>query len=326
MLLPDYPSVHHWLYSSSQHSSGILLELLLLNAIVSAVLAAIMMPLRPAHLRSRWRRDYAVLLLTGVMIPLAGPLLIVFFMLLFRRFSHAHGALEAEQLTLSPFVPEDPKPLVHFGIGGAVHGLQAGALNTDKSIRALMAIEQQRSARTSKVLFDTLSHPDESVRLTAAGLLDRRESRVLQMIARVEKALGTEESNDSKRLAYLHLQAAFLNAEMLYLRLVREGMAALYLVRWGDHLDRAEACYGDSPGWLLSKGRWLRQGRLPGSEALYQRALTAGAAPSRVVPYLAEAYWEKRDYAGLRALVGTSDLFAHIPVSGVIKRAWGQGA
>ena len=312
-----------WLSTSSPWT---LLVVLLGSALVSAVLAALVLPLRPTHLRGPGARDYLALLGMGLLVPVIGPLLMLFQLLLFNRFSRTHSTLEAQHLAISPFVPEEARPLEHFGIGGAVRGLQSGGLGTDKSIRALMAVEQQRSAQTSKVLFDTLGHADESVRLTAAGLLDRRESRVLQMIARVEKAIAATDASNATRLAFLHMEAAPLHAEMLYLRLAREGMAQLYLVRWGEHLDRAEAQFGSSPNWLISKARWLAQSDLPGSAALYGQAFDAGAAPSRVMPYLAEARWNARDYAGLRQLASSVDLFAQLPVSGVIKRRWGSAA
>lgn len=299
-------------------------SVLLVNALVALLAALLAMALRPERVRGPWRRDFLALLGMGLLVPVVGPLLMLFDMLLFNRISRRHIATGAEHLPLSPYVPEDPRPLGHFGIGGAIHGLRAGALNTDKSIRALMAVEQQRSAQTSQVLFDTLGHPDESVRLTAAGLLDRRESRVLKLIRRIEQALADADGVTPGWLADLHMEAARLNAEMLYLRLAREGMANLYLQRWGHHLDQAEPHCSNTANWMLSKARWLQQSGRSGADTLYERALEAGAAPSRVVPFLAERCWQQRDYRALRELVVAGDLFAGLPIAGTLSRRWGK--
>jgi hypothetical protein len=313
-----------WLLAGSEHSaSTLLLQLLLANALLSVVLAALALAVRPANRRDRWQRDYLTLLGIGLLMPVVGPVLVVLAMILFNRLSGRHDPTEAQQLATSPFVPERARALGDFGVGGAIYGLKSGRLDTDKSIRALMLLEQQRSAHTSQVLFETLGHPDESVRLTAAGLLDRRESRLLQMIRRVEKALEAIPPSEPVRAGELHLEAAQLNAEMLYLRLAREGMAKMYVDRWGHHLDVAQDSYGDRPEWLISKARWLEKSHLSGSSELYQRAFEAGAAPASVLPYLAERYWAIYDYDRLRRLADAGDLFSGLPIAGIIRRRWG---
>jgi hypothetical protein len=315
-----------WLLSDGPHTRAILLEVLLANAVASAVLAAIGLRLRPANRRDPWYRDYLALLGIGLLMPIVGPVLMVLGVVLFNRLSGRHDPTEAQQLSTSPFVPVRARQLGDFGVGGAIHGLKSGVMDTDKSIRALMLLEQQRSAQASQVLFETLGHPDESVRLTAAGLLDRRESRLLQMLRRVEKALETAAPSEIERSGALHLEAAQLNAEMLYLRLAREGMARLYVDRWGHHLDCARKTCGDRPEWLISRARWLEKSHLPGSTELYQRAFEAGAAPASVLPYLAERYWAIFDYARLRQLADAGDLFSGLPIAGIIRRRWGRSA
>lgn len=306
------------------HATSTLLQVMLLSAVASIALAAIGLLLRPASRRDRWYRDYLGLLGVGLLVPVIGPLLMMLALLLFNQLSHRHDPTQAQQLATSPFVPEQDRQLASFGVGGAIHGLKSNALGTDKSIRALMLVEQQRSAHTSQVLFDTLSHADESVRLTAAGLLDRRESRLLQMIRRVEKTLETIGPAEAERAGMLHVEAAQLNAEMLYLRLAREGMARLYVDRWGHHLECARATRGDKPEWLISRASWQQQSNLPGAAVLYQQAFDAGAAPASVLPYLAEDCWARRDYLGLAQLADRGDLFVGLPIAGSIRRRWGR--
>lgn len=322
-MTPAHAWLHHWLLAGSGYSAATLLQLLLFNSLLSIVLAWLALTFRPANRRDRWQRDYLTLLGIGLLMPALGPILIVLTMIMFNRLSQRHEPTEAQQLATSAFVPERARVLVDFGVGGATYGLRSGRLDTDKSIRALMLLEQQRSAHTSQVLFETLGHPDESVRLTAAGLLNRRESRLLQMIRRVEKALDTMQPSGTARAGALHLEAAQLNAEMLYLRLAREGMAKMYVERWGHHLDCAQDSCGAQPEWLISKARWLEKSHLSGSTELYQRAFEAGAAPASVLPYLAERYWAIYDYAKLRRLADAGDLFSGLPIAGIIRRRWG---
>lgn len=314
-----------WL-APDPHAWQLVLVTMLVSAMLSVLAAVVAIGISPKRVRGPWLRDFSALLGIGLLVPVVGPLLVLFQMALFGRLSRRSITTEAEHLPLSPYVPDDPRPLVHFGVGGAVQGLRASTIGSDKSIRALMAVEQQRSAHTTQVLYDTLGHPNESVRLTAAGLLDRRESRVLKMIRRVEFVLENEKRRSESQLAELHLEAALLNAEMLYLQVAREGMAKLYLVRWGRHLDAAGPHCADKAEWLLSKARWLEQSGLDGSSDLYLRALRAGVAPSRVMPYLAESSWRRRDYAGLRVLATLHPVFDALPRVGALNRRWGEQA
>lgn len=318
----DPHSASHWLLPGPQ-AWQLVLFTMLVSAMLSVLVAVLAIVLRPARVRGPWLRDFIALLGMGLMVPVVGPLLMLYQLTLFGRLSRRDTTPEAKRLPLSPYVPDDPRPPVHFGVGGAVQGLRTSSTGSDKSIRALMAVEQQRSAHTSQVLYDTLGHPNESVRLTAAGLLDRRESRVLKMMRRVEFVLENEKRRTEPQLALLHLEAALLNSEMLYLQLARNGMARFYLERWGRHLDAAEAHCAHKAEWMLSKARWLEQNGLDGAGELYLRALRAGASPSRVMPYMAERSWQRRDYAGLRVLAALYPLFNALPTVGALSRRWG---
>ena len=318
----DAPTISHWLLPGPWAWELVLMTFLV-SAMLSVLAAALAIILSPRRIRGPWWRDFIAQLGIGLLVPVVGPLIMLLQLALIGRLSRRDTASTAERLPLSPYVPDDPRPLVHFGVGGAVQGLRTGSIGSDKSIRALMAVEQQRSAHTSQVLYDTLGHPNESVRLTAAGLLDRRESRVLKMMRRVEFVLENEKRRSDPQLALLHLEAALLNSEMLYLQLARNGMARLYLERWGRHLDAAEPHCADKAEWMLSKAHWLEQSGLEGAGEFYLRALRAGASPSRVVPYVAERSWQRRDYAGLRVLATLHPLFNALPTVGALSRRWG---
>ncbi len=313
-----------WLVGGDPAALRLTLLVLLLSALASALLALLALLLRPARVRGPARRDYLVLLGIGLLVPVVGPLLMLLDVALFNYLVHRH-AVEVQRIELTPFVPDRPREHVKFGLGGAVQGLRASRFDADQSIRALMAIEQERSANTSEILRETLGHPDESVRLTAAGLLNRRESRVLGLLRRVEQSLASVDSSERLHAA-LHLEAAELCSEMLYLRLAREGVARLYRERWGEHLEAARTQLGDTPRWLLARAHWLDQGGQPDASDYYRRAAQAGAITARVAPFLADGYWQRRDYATLRSTLLTAGVFSALPVVGPLCRRWGAGA
>lgn len=324
-MMPNADHTGPWLFGGDPAALRLTLLVLLLSALASALLALLGLLLRPERVRGPAWRDYLVLIGIGLLVPVVGPLLMLLDVALFNYLVHRY-AVEVQRLGLAPFVPEQPRAHQKFGSGGAVQGLRASHFDAEQSISALMAIEQERSAQTSEILRETLGHSDEIVRLTAAGLLNRRESRVLGVLRRVEQTLDALPDDAIERSAQLHLEAAELCSEMLYLRLAREGVARLYREHWSEHLEAARARLGDTSRWLLAQARWLDQDGRPEADDIYRRAARAGANAERVAPFLAERDWQRRDYPALRRILHEASLFRALPLVGPLRRRWERGA
>ncbi|MEB3012822.1 hypothetical protein VJI77_07470, partial [Parvimonas sp. D2] len=70
------------------------------------------------------------------------------------------------------------------------------------------------------------------------------------------------------------------------------------------HTETALAALREDPALHLQHGRLQQQmGRLDEADAAYQRARELGLPASRVVPYLAELAFARRDFARVRALL-----------------------
>jgi hypothetical protein len=77
-----------WLLTGNNNATEKLLYLFLINAVASAILAAVGLRLRPVNRRGSWQRDYLALLGTGLLIPLVGPILMLLGLLLLNLLSH----------------------------------------------------------------------------------------------------------------------------------------------------------------------------------------------------------------------------------------------
>lgn len=313
-------SLSAWLSPQTVAPEQLVLTLLLINTLLSLLIALPARRLIPAKLRGLPVIDYATLTAMGALIPILGPLLLLAMLLVLPQLEKARVPQLPRHLSAPTFAPEIPSEPGHFGVGGAIARLRNLDPGSAQGSRALMAIESQRSANTTELLRETLRHPDEHLRLLAHALIDRREAGITHMIKRLE---GAVPHTVERTQGTLRLELAELHQELLYMGLVREGMSRLHLQASRRHLDAAREVLGETPRLLRIEARLMQQSGHPGQAAdTYARALEAGAPPARVLPYLAEIAWRRRDYPAIRALLARSALFTELPVVGRVVKRW----
>ncbi|OBS08493.1 hypothetical protein [Acidihalobacter prosperus] len=313
-------SLHDWLTPSGSTAGPLVLGLLLINTLLSLLIALPARRLIPARLRGHPVIDYATLTAMGTLIPILGPLLLLVMLVVLPRLEKSRAPQQPNYISSPAFAPEIPSEPSHFGVGGAIARLRNLDPGSAQGARALMAIENQRSANTTELLREALRHPDEHLRLLAHALIDQRESDITRMIRRLEGVLPQTPDHAS---GPLRLELAELHQELLYMGLAREGMSRHHQAACQRHLEAARENLGDTPRLLRIEGRLLqRSPRAERTAATYARALEAGAPPGRVLPYLAEIAWRNRDYAAIRALFARNSLFTELPVVGRIAERW----
>lgn len=313
-------AIETWLATDSAPAGNHLLLLLGLNSLLSLLLALPARRLLEASLRARPWRDYLTLAGFGTLIPVLGPSLLLLLLLTVRRLRLKPLRHQPQHLEGPAFAPEIAAVPAHFGVGGAVARLRRAGGDSHQGTRALMAIDQRHNAFSTGLLRETLGHGDENLRLLAHSLIDHRESRIAHLIRRLELAQAKAPAPLASKL---HLELASLHQEMLYLHLAREGMVRLHRNACRRHLEACAGPLGESPRWQQLMARLAAQeGDNAHSEACYRRALAAGGAPARILPYLAEPAWQRRDLEQVRQLFASRPIFRELPLSGHIAERW----
>ncbi|MDX1799794.1 MAG: hypothetical protein R3303_02620 [Marinobacter sp.] len=309
-----------WLLATSATGPGLLIMVLVFNTAAALLLAIPARRLVARRLRSAPWVDYLALASLGVLIPVLGPVLLFGLVLTLRQIRGKPKRRQPVHMEGPAFAPEIGAVPSHFGAGGAVARLRHVALDARQGARALMAIEQRRNASSTALLRETLGHADESLRLLAHGLIDRRESDIARMIRRLDVALATSRADQSP---LLHLELATLHQEMLYLHLVREDAARVHLKACTGHLAAARDRFRHGTRWLVLMARMEHlRGDAEAAASLYQQALASGGAPARVLPYVAEQAWARRDIKAVRRLFQTTPIFTELPVCGPVAARW----
>ncbi|WP_374339957.1 hypothetical protein [Methyloversatilis sp.] len=208
---------------------------------------------------------------------------------------------------------------------------QAGVrqfLKNDKApvpqrLRAMVALSHAPSRVGSPVLRELLGDAEDDLRLLAYGMLDSREKRLNADIHEARKRLAA--SGDGDERGRIARQLAALYWELIYQGLVQGDLLDYAAGEALRHTEDALHTLGSDPALHLQHGRLLQQlGRLDAADAAYRRARELGLPASRVVPYLAELAFARRDFMQVRALLQSMKDWDGLSRLEPVLKFWGQ--
>ncbi|WP_280187440.1 hypothetical protein [Delftia sp. PS-11] len=299
-----------WLLHSE--SDAALLGYLAAHGLASALLALCLSPFVANSAESARQRLGLVVLMAlfSYAVPVAGILgsILATVALHSRRTPQVSHRFRA--LPLPDFDPHQ-----HAGTSRRQVGLQSflanAAVPVPSRMRALVALGNVPGRVASPMLRTALSDSSEDLRLLAYSMLDGKEREISRAIHQELEAFEhARHTEGDEPLGPRGLQAACALSD-LYFELVYQGVAQ------GDVRDHAIgqslrycvmalAQKPDNAPLQLRHGRLLHMtGAADGARASYEKALALGLPPVRVVPYLAELLFERREFAQVQALMRT---------------------
>ncbi|AVF40760.1 hypothetical protein [Pandoraea apista] len=173
----------------------------------------------------------------------------------------------------------------------------------DDRVAALISVQALPSRVTSEIARDLLADPVEEVRLLAYGILDGMEKRIMQQIYAMRDRHAAAQDEDER--AHASRCLAQLYWELIYQNLVRGEVLRFTLERVEQFArDTLEQHEDDASMWyLLGRCALLRE--TPDVAEMYLRHAQFHSFPTeRLLPWLAEAAFQKRRYDRVSQLLG----------------------
>ncbi|MBN3765302.1 sugar ABC transporter permease [Burkholderia sp. Ac-20365] len=222
---------------------------------------------------------------------------------------------------------------VSYGRGARLKAeLQNSEAGTSFRMTALLAMQSMPARTVSPLLQGMLADPLDDIRLLAYGILDNREKVLTQQILVERPKLDTKlnpDLSDAER-ARANRTLAQLYSELIYENLVTgdvyrnaadqaDGFAAAAL----EHDPK------DAALWRLRGRLAIARADLDGADMMLQRAIDCGFPRERMLPYLAETAYLRRDFARVRKLLAEMDSRAATPTLSAVLDFWkprGPGA
>lgn len=308
-----------------EHADQALLAYLAIHAPASGLLALAVYLLIPAR-QSKPRASVLALLFSCIFfVPLLGFVGVVIGALL----RHLLPRLRAPQRFTAVRLPDldthesSEKSSAGFRQAGVRQFLKNERAPVPQRLRAMVALSHAPSRIGSPVLRELLGDAEDDLRLLAYGLLDGREKQLNASIHEARQRLAA--SRDVVERSTVAHQLAALYWELIYQGLVQGDLLDYAVGEALRHTETALQGLTDDPALHLQHGRLLQQlQRFDEADAAYRRARELGLPASRVVPYLAELAFARRDYARVKTLLASMQDWEGLSRLQPVLRFWGH--
>lgn len=297
-----------------------LVSWIVLHAIICAISALLFAAMVPR--RFDVRRSIAVLLIFGFLffIPVFGLVGMLAVLLYFNSFQRSRERTEFFTVSLPPFMNESGGTAAGMGEGGAWSRLRTQGLPRIVRLQALLAVSASKGHNSSRLLQMATSDSDDEIRLLAFNLYDQREKIIGAAISDALNKLKTE-GNEGKRME-LHRKLAFSYWEMVFNE-INNDLTEFFI---GQSIAYAQKAYDQGatdPSLMILLGRiHLRKGNIAQAEEFISKGLINGAHRDRVIPYLAEIAYHRRDFKTLKSFFKTDPLLRYKPGIGPVAKFW----
>ncbi|MFM0643499.1 sugar ABC transporter permease [Paraburkholderia bryophila] len=203
---------------------------------------------------------------------------------------------------------------VSYGRGARLKAeLQNADAGTAFRMTALLAMQSMPARTVSPLLQGMLADPLDDIRLLAYGILDNREKALTQRILverpKLDRKLHPELNDTDRRRANKTL--AELYSELIYEHLVTGDVYRNAADQAdGFAIAALDADPDDASLWRLRGRLALDRRELDNADTMLQRAIDCGFPRERMLPYLAEAAYLRRDFSRVRRLLREMDSHA----------------
>ena len=273
------------------------------HVLACAVLSSLALMMVPGRYASPRTGSWLFFFCVSAFVPLLGFLGIMlglFILPMLPKPSEEGGFYVLKLPELDPHEKMDASAFRQAGLRSFLRNDRAPV---DQRLKALVTLQNAPVQFASPVLRDLLADPSEDLRLLAYGMLESREKRLNAEIHAARLAWLDALDDASQHAAAKRLSALYW--ELIYQGLVQGDLrlhAAEESLRFLEQTIESER----DAGQHLRHGRLLHDmKRFAEAEHAYRRAAALGLPGPRVLPYLAELAYERRDFDEVLRLMKT---------------------
>jgi hypothetical protein len=314
-----------WLMPLTEGNPTHLLGFLLVHGIASLCLAAFVAAALPPHLRRPVAPVIVLLFGFSFFIPVLGLIGQVVAVLVSKYLPrHVPDLPYAEIPPIEfEFPPREIRERTKYGPGGLTARLRDARVPKETRFKSLLALQGMPPKIANPLLQEMLGDTADEVRLVAYGILDNQEKNINQLVHEEIENLRLANSPERQLIALRRL--AELYWELVYGGLVHGDVRVHAMGETERYLDQAMKVAPEDAGLWFLKGKLLIFKRDPAAEAALHRAVANGIEESRVLAYLGQMAFERRDYAQVRRIFSALSEGQYSPRLKSAVRYWSRG-
>lgn len=311
---------------AAKTNTQLLLACLGLQAIAAVLVALGSVRLMPRRYRTPRVPLFGYLWVLNFAVPFGGLVCTLGALIVGTKLPRRERNLPIEQVDEPEFAASHSTGTVSYGRGARLKAeLQNADLDTSFRMTALLAMQSMPARTVSPLLQSMLADPLDDIRLLAYGILDNREKGLTQRIlaerAKLDGKSQPAVTGDQRRVANKAL--AELYSELIYEHLVK-GDVYRNAADQADAYAKAalDADPADASLWRLRGRLALDQHNLDAADEMLQRAIDCGFPRERMLPYLAEVAFLRRDYLRVRRLLAEVEQYGTLPTLRPVLDYW----
>ena len=275
----------------------------------------------PIRFASRRRDSAALFFCLSCFIPFFGAIGMLLSLIYFRYFMKSGERTEFFSVMVPGFMEDNGYSAPVMGEGGAWSRLRNDQVSRELRLKALLSVGSLSGGNSSRLLQLATSDTDDEIRLLAFALFDQREHLISNAISDALASLKSCEERSQRGEICRNL--AFSYWEIAYNELARDELCSFFLDRSLHYARQATDLVGPDPALTALTGRiHLAQGDVAQAEAAANAALSQGVHSDRILPYLAELAFLRRDFSLLKEIFAKDPSLRHKPGIGHVVRFW----
>jgi hypothetical protein len=306
-------------------NTQLLLACLALQAGAALLIAAGSARAMPARYRTPRAQLFGYLWMLNFAVPFGGIVCTLGALAIASRLPHRERNLPIRRVDEPEFVA-NLMGTVSYGRGARLKAeLQNADVATSFRMTALLAMQSMPARTVSPLLQSMLADPLDDIRLLAYGILDNREKQLTQRILAQRALLDGKAQPAATGAARTHANKtlAQLYSELIYENLVTGDVHRNAADQADAYAHAAlDADPDDASLWRLRGRLALDRRDLDQAEPMLQRAIDCGFPRERMLPYLAETAYLRRDYARVRRLLAEVDSHGTLPTLRPVLDYW----
>lgn len=264
--------------------------------------------------------NYLFLLGIGFFSSIFGYLLLILITIYLRRLQPLASLktktdLPVDELTVGDFSFKKRM----FGEGGLRGILYSNEVHLKLKEKAFNAISDFKNAQSFIMVKDNLSSQTDEVRILAHSLLTQIERKIFKNISNLKELLN--QTSDKKTLARIHLNIANSYWDLIFFNVIEESLKEEVINLALENVEQSIMLH-ETPEAHFTAGRiYLKIEDLAKAKNNLENAYNTPYLKNRVIPYLAELYYNLRDFERVKQFLSDLDFTTDIKIA-FVKELW----
>jgi len=266
-------------------------------------------------------RAFLFIFVFNLVMNIAGFVFSTFLYLYFNREKRKKEMLKINYLDMEILTLSFPKIKMEYGEGPLENLLKNQRVPEDRKVEILSYLKNGLEPDDIRLFYETLSSKSDESRLLSFGKIGRMEKEIND---KIEHILNKIKENRDKKMNFLYKkEIAKLYFEYFYYDLAQGDLKEFYLQKAVDFAcESLDEKPNQSELYLLLGRIYLELKKYDKALSAFKRAMEDELLEENALPYIAQLYFETRDFRSLKKTVDKMKKLKYNPKVAIMTSLW----